>query len=213
MNRGRLTGFILMVLAILVVLFALLVGLVTSLRDLATQIVASTFILLGGAGVSLLLGDWIRSMRRRDAEHVAPPLSAPVLPAPDLKIVEPRYRGGGFHGKIQDSWSWVLKVRNDGQRDGEIRSFRVGIVEIDPPNLGLSLELQSLTGGVEGIRPKEYAQLVTISIRYAGQNPTSYLTHEKVTKLVAELSWDKETLNGFIKDSLRLTLIPEPPRA
>lgn len=208
MYKNRFVGIALILLAIFIVLFAIGYGLVTNLLDLSTQMVAGAFLVIIGAGVSLLFRGWSSSTSRDEDQEPVPAQAVPM--APDLKIVNPRYRGGGMSHDVQESWSWILTVRNDGQRDGEIRNFHVGIGEIDPNNLGLSLDSQVYSGVINGIHTKEKAQLADISIRYANQNPTSYLIHAKVTKLVAELSWEKETSNGFVKDFLRLTLIPKP---
>lgn len=210
MNKGRIIGIALILLAIFIVLFAIDDGLVTSSIDLATQLVAGAFLLIMGAGVSLLFRDWISSVRHEGDQKPVLAQTHPTRIAPDLKIVNPRCTGGGFSSGIQTSWSWTLTVRNDGRRDGEIRNFHVGIAEINPNNLGLSLDCTVHTGMINGIHAKEKAQLANVSIRYANQN-TTHMIHASVTKLVADLSWEKETSNDFVKDSLKLILIPLPP--
>ncbi|MGD0177329.1 MAG: hypothetical protein ABSC50_10955 [Candidatus Bathyarchaeia archaeon] len=195
MRRNRLLGILLLVLVLPVVLIALTSGLITDVRDFTNQIFGAIVIGLLFTGASLLSRGWS---------------STEPKPEPDLKIVNPRYRGGGFHGKIQNSWSWVLILRNDGLRDGEIRDFTVKIAEIEPTNLGLTLNHSFATVGVNGLQRKESSKQVDLSIRYANQGPEWHPVHAMVTRLVANLTWEKETLKGFESDSLQLTLVPAP---
>jgi hypothetical protein len=198
MDKYRLLGFVLLLLVIPVVLLTVSYRLVTSLTDLATQVTAAIIVILFGSGVSLLF-------KGRGSKS-----EAPQPPKPDLRIMNPLYRNGGFSSGVQNSWSLELTVQNDGQKDGEIRYFHVTIAEIDPQNLGLALTHTIYSGIVNGIHPKLSAHKIDISIMYANQGPSTHLVHAKVKKLIAELAWEKETQNGFVQDSLQLQLIPHP---
>jgi hypothetical protein len=152
MQKNRLLGISLLLLTIPVVLIAFYSGFITDIRDFTNQMFGAIVIGLLFTGASILSRGWS---------------STQPQPEPDLKIINPRYRGGGFHGEIQNGWSWILTLRNDGLRDGEIRNFTVKIAEIEPTNLGLTLDHSFSLVGANGLHGKECAKQLNLRISYA----------------------------------------------
>jgi hypothetical protein len=132
------------------------------------------------------------------------------LIGPDLRINNLRCHGQGRTDGVPMSWTWQLRIRNEGSRSGEIRNTRVDVFEIRPdmnPRLAITY---CYPQNMDGLYEKGKAQNLILTIAYKNPGPDTHLTYRRVEKLIAILRWEKETRNGFTQDDLRLTLVPEP---
>jgi hypothetical protein len=134
------------------------------------------------------------------------------LVGPDLRI-DVRYKGAGgraIDGSniVPELWTYMVSIRNDGSRSGEIRNCAIEVYESEPSDIDLKLHLTH--GSIAGIYQKGESHLVPLRIGYMDRaKPNSLLPHKQITKLVAILKWDKEIRKGFNPDIRILSLIPE----
>ena len=135
------------------------------------------------------------------------------LVGPDIRMIDARYRGvsginNGTH-VVPESWTYVVSIRNDGSRSGEIRGSTVEVYECEPSNIVLGLHLAR--GNIDGIYPRGEPRLVTVRIAYVDcVRPDAVLLDKQITKLVAMLKWNREIRKGFAPDIRILNLVPQP---
>lgn len=127
-------------------------------------------------------------------------------------MTDARYRGsGGTHDGshvVPEAWTYIVSIRNDGSRSGEIRNSIEEVYESEPSNIASKLRFAH--GSIDGIYPKGESRQVHLSIAYMDRGPDTLLRRKQITKLVAILKWNRETRKGFSPDIRILNLIPEP---
>jgi len=133
---------------------------------------------------------------------------------PQIKMIDARYRGPGgttvdSHNIVPETWTYMITIRNDGSRSGEIRNSVVELYECEPSNLQLGLDIAH--GTINGTYEKGKPVQIPLRIAYKDRGPDTLPQHKQVTKLVAVLKWNREVRNGFSQDARILRLIPGPP--